>query len=62
MISAPMLTHEWGIVDQPKLRQRFQQYIRKWGGPFAMRAQDILAPLLMERWARVFESSLSGAA
>ena len=62
MISAPMLTHEWGIIDQQKLRLRFQQYIRRWGGPLAMRAQDILAPLLMERWARVFDSSLSGAA
>jgi asparagine synthase (glutamine-hydrolysing) len=62
MIDAPMLTHDWGLVDQRMLKRRFQQYIRRWGGPFAMRAQDILAPLLMERWARVFESSLSGAA
>ncbi|HUF35645.1 MAG TPA: asparagine synthase (glutamine-hydrolyzing) [Gemmatimonadales bacterium] len=60
-LAEPMLTAEWGLIDQPALRRRYALYLAG-GDRRRMRAQDILCPLMLELWARRFAPSLSGAA
>ncbi|HWR53202.1 MAG TPA: asparagine synthase (glutamine-hydrolyzing) [Bryobacteraceae bacterium] len=59
MVAEPWLTADWGLVDRIAVQRRMGEYQRRWGTPNQMRAQDILGPILMERWARAFSAHLS---
>jgi asparagine synthase (glutamine-hydrolysing) len=60
-LAEPMLTAEWGLLDQPALRRRYAAYLAA-GDRRRMRAQDILCPIMLELWARRFAPSLVIAA
>jgi asparagine synthase (glutamine-hydrolysing) len=60
-LAEPMLTAEWGLIDRAALRARYMAYLGQ--GPRGnMRAQDILCPIMLELWARRFNSSLTAPA
>ena len=57
-LAEPMMTAEWGLIDQAALRRRYAAYLAQ-GQRRRMRAQDILCPIMLELWARRFAGSLA---
>ncbi|TMB98390.1 MAG: asparagine synthase [Chloroflexi bacterium] len=49
------------LLAEPMLRRRYAQYRHQSLRWPSMRAQDVLCPLLLELWARLFSSSLSNS-
>lgn len=53
-----MLIERWGLVDQPRLADRYRRYCdHPWAG---WETSDIFNPLSLELWARKFQDHIAG--
>lgn len=59
VLKGPLLTEDWGLVSRRGIKDRYREYLRRWGTRAQMRAQDVLCAIVLEVWARLFESSLT---
>jgi asparagine synthase (glutamine-hydrolysing) len=58
LLATEWLTEHLGLIDRPKLRARYEAYLRQTTGNGLLSFKDIFSPIALELWARRFENHL----
>jgi asparagine synthase (glutamine-hydrolysing) len=58
LLATEWLTEHLGLIDRPKLRARYEAYLRQSTGNGVLSFKDIFSPIALELWARRFEKHL----